>query len=185
MKCRFMCLSLFVTSFFDIYESIRIYTKYKKQREREYWGTKHWYIKMTMKQKRKKDKTTSQSVTYTYVSQKYRKRERKGEKKKVIRNKYEIHLPTWPSWRRGRRAINQFLKEPKPLSRNWFSKVLLFSKLFELASKLATQLTRYPINNNGSVVDRLIREVGRVAYRWIVNQVLGTKSIDFRLPGQK
>lgn len=36
MKCRFMCLSLFVTSFFDIYESIRIYTKYKKQREREY-----------------------------------------------------------------------------------------------------------------------------------------------------
>lgn len=34
MKCRFMCLSLFVTSFFDIYESIRIYTKYKKQRER-------------------------------------------------------------------------------------------------------------------------------------------------------
>lgn len=35
MKCRFMCLSLFVTSFFDIYESIRIYTKYKKQRETE------------------------------------------------------------------------------------------------------------------------------------------------------
>lgn len=35
MKCRFMCLSLFVTSFFDIYESIRIYTKYKKQRGTE------------------------------------------------------------------------------------------------------------------------------------------------------
>lgn len=56
-------------------------------------------------------------------------------------------------------------KEPKPLSGNWFSKVLLVETLASLDR--STQLTRCSINNNGSVVDRLIREVGRVpvAYR--------------------
>lgn len=66
-------------------------------------------------------------------------------------------------------------KEPKPLSGDWLSKVLLAGNSSQPRNQLASIDWRNwpvtPINNNGSMVDRLIREVGRVpvAYRWIVN----------------
>ena len=56
--------------------------------------------------------------------------ERKRKKREVIRNKYEIHLPAWPSWR-GRRAINQFLRSRSPLVETGSRR---FSSLETLAS---------------------------------------------------